>query len=255
MLTHMTIEIVKTPSGAILYDSDRLGKQNGEAARDKIFEADYWATRQKIVARAGGRGGVLFIRDDSHPPQYDWVLRHYRRGGFIGKIIRDRYLWLGAERTRAFAEWRLLHALHAQGLAVPIPVATRYVRQGFTYRADLITEALPAARTLADTITGVQLPEEAWRKVGAAIAKLHRAGVHHADLNAHNILLGEGAAVFVLDFDRGRIRERGAWEAQVLARLKRSLLKIQRQRQNVKFNARDWATLMECYEENATRDS
>jgi 3-deoxy-D-manno-octulosonic acid kinase len=119
----------------------------------------------------------------------------------------------------------------------------------------LITETLPAARTLADTITGAQLVDEYWRKIGAAIAKFHRAGVHHVDLNAHNILLGEGGKVFVLDFDRGRIRARGTWESQVLERLKRSLLKIQRERPGVKFNDRDWAALMEEYQEKVTRDS
>jgi 3-deoxy-D-manno-octulosonic acid kinase len=244
MLAFMTIELMTTTTGAILYDSERVGKHNGVKLTDELFTAEYWAARKKVVARAGGRGGVLFIRDDQH----HWVLRHYRRGGLIGKLISDHYFWLGAERTRAFAEWRLLHTLRAQGFPVPTPVATRYVRHGFTYQADLITEALPAARTLAECITGAQLVDEYWRKVGVAIAKFHRAGVHHADLNAHNILLGEGGKVFVLDFDRGRIRTRGAWEAQVLARLKRSLLKIQRAGVNVKFNERDWVALLEGYE-------
>jgi 3-deoxy-D-manno-octulosonic acid kinase len=121
------------------------------------------------------------------------------------------------------------------------------------YRADLLTEALPAARTLSDTITGATLQEEAWKRIGATIANFHRAGVQHADLNAHNILLAEGGNVFVLDFDRGRIRERGAWEQRVLARLRRSLLKIQRQRGNVSFNRRDWAALTEGVKSCETR--
>jgi 3-deoxy-D-manno-octulosonic acid kinase len=248
MLARMAIELITTSTGAILYDTERFGKPSAGKPTDELFSGEYWAARKKVVARAGGRGGVLFIRDD----QYHWVLRHYRRGGLIGKLISDRYFWLGAERTRAFSEWRLLHTLRAKGFAVPTPVATRYVRQGFTYRADLITEALPAARTLAETVTGAQLVDEYWRKIGTAIAKLHVAGVHHADLNAHNILLGEGGKVFVLDFDRGRIRARGSWEAEVLARLKRSLLKIQRERQAVKFNERDWAALMEGYRNGVT---
>ena len=43
-------------------------------------------------------------------------------------------------------------------------------------------------------------------------------GVHHADLNALNILLADEGAVHVLDLDRGRIRARGAWENKVPAR-------------------------------------
>jgi predicted Ser/Thr protein kinase len=55
---------------------------------------------------------------------------------------------------------------------------------------------------------------------------LHARGVHHADLNAHNLLLGETGAVYVLDFDRGRVRVRGQWERRVLQRLQRSLAKV-----------------------------
>jgi 3-deoxy-D-manno-octulosonic acid kinase len=244
MLALMAIELVTSATGAILYDSERFGKQLRQPS-EEIFKGEYWSERHKVIARSGGRGGVLFIRDD----QYHWVLRHYFRGGLIGKLVRDLYVWVGAERTRAFAEWRLLHSLRAQGFPVPTPVAARFVRAGLFYRADLITEALPATRTLADSLTGAMLTEEVWKKVGAMIAKMHRAGVRHADLNAHNILLGEGAKVFVLDFDRGRIVPRGPWESQVLARLKRSLLKIQRQRSNVKFTERDWGYLMDGYED------
>jgi 3-deoxy-D-manno-octulosonic acid kinase len=248
MLSLMAIELLTTAHGAMLYDTDRFRAVDG-APSEQIFDAEYWAARKKVTARAGGRGSILFIRDD----QYHWVLRHYLRGGLIAKFVRDRYFWTGAESTRAFAEWRLLHQLRAQGFAVPMPVATRYVRHGMTYSADLITEALPAARTLADAITGAQLVDETWGKVGAAVAKLHRAGVHHADLNAHNILLGEGGKVFVLDFDRGRIRSRGAWEREVLDRLQRSLLKIQRARREVKFNDRDWQALMSVYRRELER--
>jgi len=114
---------------------------------------------------------------------------------------------------------------------------------------------LPAARTLSDTITGATLLEEAWQRIGATIAGFHRAGVQHADLNAHNILLAEGGNVFVLDFDRGRIRERGVWEQRVLARLRRSLLKIRRQRVNVSFNERDWAAFLAGVDSVETRNA
>jgi 3-deoxy-D-manno-octulosonic acid kinase len=57
-------------------------------------------------------------------------------------------------------------------------------------------------------------------------ARLHGAGVDHADLNAHNILLDTHGAVSVIDFDRGRLRGAGTWPEQNLRRLHRSLLKI-----------------------------
>jgi 3-deoxy-D-manno-octulosonic acid kinase len=104
---------------------------------------------------------------------------------------------------------------------------------------------LPSTHTLATLITGRELHETGWRSVGRTIAAFHREGVHHADLNANNIVIGEvDGTVYLLDFDRGRLRRRGSWEDEVLARLKRSLEKIRRQRKNVRFGEREWGWLI-----------
>jgi 3-deoxy-D-manno-octulosonic acid kinase len=68
--------------------------------------------------------------------------------------------------------------------------------------------------------------------------------VQHADLNAHNVLLGEHHAVYVLDFDRGRIRERGAWEQDVLERLRRSLRKVTAELPADRIGDTQWQTLL-----------
>ena len=163
----------------------------------------------------------------------------------MAKLSQDSYLWSGAKRTRSFAEWRLLAELRRRGLPVPAPIAAHYVRGLLTYRADLITELLPGTRTLADVITGHDLSEAGWRAVGSTIAAFHREGVHHADLNASNILLGEHETnVYWLDFDRGRIEARGPWEQVVIARLRRSLEKIKGQRADVRFGEREWQWLI-----------
>jgi len=67
--------------------------------------------------------------------------------------------------------------------------------------------------------------------------------VQHADLNAHNILLADDA-VYVLDFDRGRVRARGAWEQAVLARLQRSLVKVTAGLDPIRFGAPQWEKLL-----------
>jgi 3-deoxy-D-manno-octulosonic acid kinase len=233
----------RTARGGILYDASRIVK-----AGDELFDRDYWSAQRAIEEVSGGRGAIALLRAGDER----WVLRHYGRGGWITKFSRDRYVWSGEARTRSFAEWRLLAELRRRALPVPAPVAARYVRQGFTYHADLITEYLPDVNTLADSITNHALAEDRWRAVGGALAAFHREGVHHADLNAHNILLdvdGVGPRVHVLDFDRGRIRDRGPWEGAVLARLRRSLEKIRRQRHSVAFAEREWDWLMEGYRE------
>jgi 3-deoxy-D-manno-octulosonic acid kinase len=228
---------IATRSGAILFDPDRI-----DAPSDTLFNPEHWHAQGKTIAQAGGRGGVLFIDTGTQR----WVLRHYRRGGWMSALLADRYLWRGAEQTRAFREWRLLQNLHAQQLPVPAPIATRYVRSGIWYRADLLTEALPPARTLAETVsTGVRV-DAVWRNVGSTLARFHRAGVRHADLNAHNILLGVDAEVWVLDFDRGVQTQRGAWEQQVLVRLHRSLCKVLRAAGR-ELAAQDWRLLLDAY--------
>ena len=63
-----------------------------------------------------------------------------------------------------------------------------------------------------------------WAAIGRCLRRFHDAGVQHADLNARNIMLGEQGEVWVLDFDRGRLRAPGAWSGRVLDRLERSLV-------------------------------
>lgn len=236
-------QFIATAGGGILYDASRLSKPDEE-----LFSRAHWASQGALEEIAGGRSSIAVlnvgaVRTDAAGSR--WVLRHYRRGGLIARLSQDSYWWTGAARTRSFAEWRLLAELRRRGLPVPAPIAARYVRGLLTYRADLITELLPGTRTLADRITGSDLPEAGWRAVGKTIGAFHREGVHHADLNANNILLADSPPeVYVLDFDRGRIEPRGAWEQTVLARLRRSLDKITSQRADVRFGERQWQWLM-----------
>jgi 3-deoxy-D-manno-octulosonic acid kinase len=68
--------------------------------------------------------------------------------------------------------------------------------------------------------------------------------VQHAVLNAHNLLVGADNDIYVLDFDRGRIRARGTWERAVLARLRRSLLKVTRGLPAGRFADAQWHALL-----------
>lgn len=229
-----------TARGAMLYDASCVGQP-----REEIFDAEYWRARGALELARGGRGTVAFVREG----EQRWVLRHYRRGGLVARFLDDAYLWTGAERTRSFAEWRLLRQLRDWTLPVPRPVAARFARSGLVYRADLITEELPSRTTLAMALASGALDEETWRAVGRVIASLHVRGVRHADLNAHNLLLGRAGAVFVLDFDGGRIRARGAWESAVLQRLRRSLAKVTTALPAGRFDEAAWRSLLQGYGE------
>ena len=175
------------------------------------------------------------------------MLRHYYRGGLIGRLISDQFLWLGESMTRCFREWLLLEQLIQMGLPVPRPVAARYQRSGLIYRADLITARLPDVESFAVRLARGSVSAEVWERVGECIARFHRAGVWHADLNAHNIQIDSAGRIFLLDFDRGRIRPVArSWQQSNLARLQRSLRKIS----NVgalQFSAQEWNSLVEGY--------
>ncbi len=203
--------------GAILFDPERVDDPGWE-----LFDRERWRARGVVTAHTGGRGSIHFIEDRGRR----WALRRYLRGGIVARLVRERFLFLGEDRTRSFLELRLLASLLQRGLPVPAPVAAGYRRSFCTYVAELITERLAGAASLTEMLRAGRMNETRWAAIGRCLRRFHDAGVQHADLNANNIMLGEAGEVWVLDFDRGRLREPGAWRERVLDRLARSLAKI-----------------------------
>jgi 3-deoxy-D-manno-octulosonic acid kinase len=237
----MREQIDNDTAGAIVFDADACGQIGAD-----WFDPQLWDRRNALRTMGGGRGGVAVI----DTPAGECVLRHYRRGGMVAGVLGDRYLWTGAERSRGFMEFRLLARLAALGLPVPAPVAARFVRHGLFYAAGLITRRVPNAQTLAQRLAAGTLDSALLHAVGATIARFHRAGAWHADLNAHNILLN-AEGVHLIDFDRGRIRPiADAWRDANLHRLRRSLLKVGAGAQGeAAFAAALWRPLLDGYAE------
>jgi 3-deoxy-D-manno-octulosonic acid kinase len=234
---------IATATGVMLADPHSLGNAQQDAS-EALFDPDYWRARGELAAVSGGRGSAWFVGSGAHP----WVLRHYRRGGFMARISEDRYWWSAEDRVRSFSEWRLLHFLAQGGLNTPKPVAAFYRRKRWTYRCDLITERISQAQALSAALEAGPLTAALWRAVGAALARLHRHGVDHADLNAHNILIDSCGVVSVIDFDRGRLRAPGAWTLRNLARLERSLQKISASVPADRFTPASWQELLTGYQ-------
>ncbi|WP_076587374.1 3-deoxy-D-manno-octulosonic acid kinase [Solilutibacter tolerans] len=204
--------------GAIVFDPTT----RRQTPTSEWFEAAHWGDAAELVG-SGGRGGAWFI----NAPDIGMVLRRYLRGGLIAKLSRDRYVWRGENSVRSFAEFRLLQALHADGLPVPRPLAAAYWRDGRRYRAAILLTRITNVhsfghRVLADATSAP------WQASGALVARFHRAGLDHPDLNAHNLLFDDAANGWMIDFDKARLRdpsERG-WRRANLARLHRSLHKL-----------------------------
>ena len=202
--------------GAILFDGQRV-----QQAQPDWFDPDRWGTHAQPVG-AGGRGSAWFVDAPFGPA----VLRHYLRGGLPAKLSRDRYLWRGADRSRGFAEFRLTRALHVLGLPVPRPIAAAYWRHGLFARAAILVERLAGTRSLAE-IAAERGADAPWAQAGRLLSRFHRAGLDHADLNAHNVLFDDDGKGWLIDFDRGTLRiPATAWRERNLARLQRSLLKL-----------------------------
>jgi 3-deoxy-D-manno-octulosonic acid kinase len=207
----------KDAEGAILFDA-AVSPQVGH----DWFAPEHWRERDALRTQAGGRGGVAIIAT----PVGECVLRHYHRGGLVASLMGDRYLWTGADRTRPFAEFRLLAEVASLGLPAPAVLAARYCRRGLLYSADLITRRIADASTLAECLAAGRLDGELAEESGALVARFHRAGVWHADLNAHNVLVAPDD-LYLIDFDRGRLRTPArAWQQANLLRLRRSLVKL-----------------------------
>lgn len=221
-----------------------VGADRVEAPIAGWFDAGEWRRAGAVAIETSGRGAVLIVAHGSET----WVLRHYRRGGLVARLIDDHYLWLGAERVRAFREWRLLRELHAAGLPVPSPVAAHVYRTGVIYTADIITSYLPDTRKLSWFIEQGRVPADSWRRIGAMIGAVHEHGVDHPDLTAHNVLLDEAGKPFLVDFDNAHRKPPGAWRRLGMQRFNRSLRKVALET-GTEFDSSAWAKVEAGYAE------
>ena len=233
--------------GAILFDATRLRQAGSQAADPVWFDPTWWGERAEAVG-SGGRGGAWFVEGVASEGRFGpAVLRNYLRGGFAARFSRDRFLWRGVSEIRSFDEFRLLRELLRRKLPVPRPIAAIYWRDGLFYRAGILLERLQGVQSLADRAVAVGSAAP-WAEAGRLIARIHRAGLDHADLNAHNLLFEDSGRGWVIDLDRSQLRiPATAWREANLARLQRSLLKLRGAR-SVDQVMKDYATLRSAYD-------
>lgn len=195
-----------------------------ERARPEWFEVPRYGANALPISD-GGRGGAWYVEG----PFGAGVLRFYRRGGWVARLSREHYLFTGVSRLRCVRELRLLEELAGLGLPVPGPIAAAWWREGPFYRAALLMQRLPA-RTDLMALVHAGVDDVPWEAVGQCIARFHRHGARHPDLNARNVLRCDDGGFAVIDWDRGR-REGGPgrWCGAELDRLERSMLKHRRQ--------------------------
>lgn len=187
-----------------------------EPMRDAGFErAEIWTGRLE----RGGAGRGAHGRWSPGGGRPDMFLKAFRRGGAVARF-GDRF----AGPDRFVATLRATSDAVARGVATPRPRALWFERRGLAnWRGFLALDWLDG-ETWGHALA--HRPEAAVACVpslAACVARMHDAGVFHADLNVDNLML-DGDAVRVLDLDRARVGAPLADRprAENLARLERS---------------------------------
>jgi 3-deoxy-D-manno-octulosonic acid kinase len=187
--------------------------------------------RRELFARAPrrGRGAAPSV---SAGPELSLVLRRYRHGGLLGGLLGP--LYLGPQR--ALAELAVTAAAERSGAPVPHVLCLVVWRvAGPLWSALIGTQEIAAGRDLAATLADLHGSRERVqlaRAVGAALRRLHDAGVDHRDLQLRNVLVAGGSLerIVVVDLDRARmlggIPLASRARARNLGRLVRSAVKL-----------------------------
>jgi 3-deoxy-D-manno-octulosonic acid kinase len=160
-------------------------------------------------------------------------VRHYRRGGAVARYLDDRYLAAGD--SRPVRELKASVEARRRGVPTPAVVAGAVYTSGMFYRADIATEFIPDAESLADLLfrsSDRQIDAEKTLHIsGEVVRTLEDTHVLHPDVNAGNILLREHDGVIeahVIDLDRCNVLARAAPVRPrfMRDRLERSLRKL-----------------------------
>lgn len=168
-----------------------------------------WAAARAAQELAGGRGPAWRVDLGGASA----VIRHYRRGGWMGPLLGDRYL---DNPPRPFVELSVSEALREAGVRTPRVLAAVVTAARPGYRADIVTERLSPGLDLEELLRpNLYPPAEraaALEEAGRTIGRAHAAGLAHPDLRPRNLFLQPladgGWQAALLDLDRARIAPR-----------------------------------------------
>ena len=227
--------LIQDNENIIVYADDLIKDIN----RD-FFEANKWLQNKSNDVNVFGRGEAIFFMHQN----LKCVLKHYYRGGILGRYLRDRYLWTGIDGSRSIREFRRLKELSAMGLPVPKPIGARVKKSGVSYTADLITIEIENSKTLSKLITEDHVKKNVWEAIGKCLDLFSNKEIYHPDLNTNNILIDNEQNIYLIDFDTSsRLHQKISSKKTMLDRFKRSLKKTYKKR-NKNFSESDWNIIL-----------
>jgi tRNA A-37 threonylcarbamoyl transferase component Bud32 len=201
------------------------------------FESHHWATV------SAGRGATVVMRPGL-PGGAPLVIKGYRHGGLLGRLLPARYL----SPARALRAIAASDTARRAGVPAPLVVAGAAERT-FPIGCRLYEVSLevpgsePLDRALklnggapAPLPPGVRSRRRLLIEAcGRSVRALHDAGIDHRDLNLRNLLAAEGPGgpeVQVIDYDGARIGPplSARRRLRALRRLLRSAVKLHPQR-------------------------
>lgn len=169
-------------------------------------------------ANVAGRGELLRVATSNG----NVLIRKYRRGGFIGKFVRDKYLL----ENRPHRELNVHQYAWKVGVPTVLPVGAMWVRSGPFFSGAFATLEANAVDLLAYLQSDFEPDPLVLEICGHAIRAMYEAKIDHADLQVKNILISDGKAL-IIDFDNARIWPTPsiANTTQNIGRLRRSFAK------------------------------
>lgn len=176
------------------------------------------------------------------------VVRHAMRGGLLGRTGSDLFF----PPTRGLRELLNSLRLRLAGVATPEVVAfVSYPTAAVLRRGDVATREIPESHDLSVVLKEMSPGadrDSCLSATGTLLASMAKAGAHHPDLNARNVLITwdshDGAKAHILDVDRIRFHVPGdpMVSRANLERLERSLSKL-RERESLPISSDDVAQI------------
>ena len=153
-----------------------------------------------VNSALGGRTSIRVIRLQGIGSV---VIKYYRRGGAIRRLIKKHYLRCGKRRCQI--EFELLQKVRSLGINAPEPVAFAY-RGRLFYQCWLVTRKIQDHQTLVQiSLSNEEQARMAMKAVVKQVSILIKNKILHVDLHPGNVIVDNQNQIYLLDFDKGGI--------------------------------------------------